>query len=150
MVNTRPDQLVYQERLLTALRDELRARTIPAVLVIAEGGRPGLDVVDSRFRTRRVFVHLAFCWFYWGDQQDERVTCLRLLPPLSAWRKSSRTAGTRASKERSASTSARSPTLIVPDAVSMREDRLAGLLPDRRCASGAHHRGRVPDGHAAV
>ncbi|MFD1932993.1 hypothetical protein ACFSKW_16075 [Nonomuraea mangrovi] len=79
MVNTRPQQLVYQERLLTALRDELRARTIPAVLVIAEDGRPGLDVVDSRFRTRRVFVHLAFCWFYWGDQQDERVTCLRLL-----------------------------------------------------------------------
>ncbi|MFE3455721.1 hypothetical protein ACFXJ8_43110 [Nonomuraea sp. NPDC059194] len=79
MVNTRPDQLAYQERLLTALRDELRARTIPAVLVITEDGRPGLDVVDSRFRTRRVFVHLAFCWFYWGDQQDERVTCLRLL-----------------------------------------------------------------------
>ncbi|MFD1935148.1 hypothetical protein ACFSKW_27110 [Nonomuraea mangrovi] len=78
MVNTRPDQLAYQERLLTALRDELRARTIPAVLVIAEDGRPGLDVVDSRFRTRRVFVHLPFCWFYWGDQQDERVTCLRL------------------------------------------------------------------------
>jgi hypothetical protein len=71
-------QYAYAQRLLIALRDELAERQVTAVLVVAEDGRPGLDVSDYRFRARRVFVHLAFCWFYWGDQGDERVTCLRL------------------------------------------------------------------------
>jgi hypothetical protein len=78
MASMKERQHAYTQRLLTALRDELVGRDVPAVLVVAEDGQPGLDVTDSRFRVRRVFVHLAFCWFYWGDQGDERVTCLRL------------------------------------------------------------------------
>lgn len=71
-------QRAYAQQLLTALREELTAHAITAVLVVVEDGRPALDVTDSRCRSRRVFVHLPFCWFYWGDQQDERVTFLRL------------------------------------------------------------------------
>ncbi|MEU4548277.1 hypothetical protein [Nonomuraea dietziae] len=78
MKSTLEHRRAYQQRLLTALREELTAREIPAVLVVTADGRPGLDVTDSRCRPRRVFVHLPFCWFYWGDQQDERVTFLRL------------------------------------------------------------------------
>ncbi|MER6514502.1 hypothetical protein ABT158_47340 [Nonomuraea sp. NPDC001636] len=78
MASMKERQHAYAQRVLTALRDELAERDVPAVLVVAEDGRPGLDVTDSRFRVRRVFVHLAFCWFYWGDQGDERVTCLRM------------------------------------------------------------------------
>ncbi|WP_345337641.1 hypothetical protein [Planotetraspora kaengkrachanensis] len=37
-----------------------------------------MEVMDGRCRMRRVFVHLAFLWFYWGDEHDERVSCLRL------------------------------------------------------------------------
>ncbi|MEU8404471.1 hypothetical protein AB0C28_55675 [Nonomuraea sp. NPDC048892] len=77
MKNVKEQQRAYAERLLTALREELVEREVTAVLVVAEDGRPGLDVTDSRFRTRRVFVHVAFCWFYWGDLEGERVTCLR-------------------------------------------------------------------------
>ncbi|MEU8252265.1 hypothetical protein [Nonomuraea sp. NPDC048916] len=71
-------QRAYAQQLLTALREELAARVVAAVLVVTEDGRPALDVTDSRGRSRRVFVHLPFCWFYWGDQHDERVTFLRL------------------------------------------------------------------------
>ncbi|MEV4079104.1 hypothetical protein AB0J43_02270 [Nonomuraea fuscirosea] len=78
MKSIKEQQNAYAERLLTALRDELTKQGITAVLVIGEDGRPGLDVTDSRFRSRRVFAHLAFCWFYWGDQGDERVSSLRL------------------------------------------------------------------------
>ncbi|WP_188196794.1 hypothetical protein [Nonomuraea sp. SYSU D8015] len=74
----RERQYAYAQRALAALRDELTKREVSAALVVAEDGRPGLDVTDSRLRVRRVFVHTGFCWFYWGDQGDERVTCLRL------------------------------------------------------------------------
>ncbi|MGN9788820.1 hypothetical protein ACTMTF_46015 [Nonomuraea sp. ZG12] len=71
-------QRAYTERLLTALGDELNARDVSAVLVGTPDGRPALDVIDSRCRMRRVFVHLSFCWFYWGDQDDERVSFLKM------------------------------------------------------------------------
>ncbi|MEV4109302.1 hypothetical protein [Nonomuraea sp. NPDC049695] len=78
MTSMNERQYAYAHRALTVLGDELTKRDVPAVLVAAEDGRPGLDVTDSRLRVRRVFVHSGFCWFYWGDQSDERVTCLRL------------------------------------------------------------------------
>ncbi|MFB9882075.1 hypothetical protein ACFFMN_29470 [Planobispora siamensis] len=73
-------QHAYQVELLTALRGELIDRNTTAVLIVDQKGRPCLDVTDHAFRTRRVYVHLAFQWFYWGDQADERVSCLHLLP----------------------------------------------------------------------
>lgn len=77
MTTRRERQYAYAQRALTALADELRKRGIPTVLSVTEDDRPGLDVTDSRLQVRRVFVHADFCWFYWGDQADERVTCLR-------------------------------------------------------------------------
>lgn len=71
-------QRAYAERLLVALGAQLGARGVTQVLVVTQGGRPALDVTDSRCRVRRVFVHLPFCWFYWGDQQDERVSFLQM------------------------------------------------------------------------
>lgn len=71
-------QRAYAERLLTALGRELAERDVTAVPVVAEDGRPALDVTDSRCRMRRVFVQLPFCWFYWGDQGDERVSFLQM------------------------------------------------------------------------
>ncbi|WP_066942347.1 hypothetical protein [Microtetraspora fusca] len=73
-------QRAYQQQLLEELRYELKRRGIITVLLVDQSGRPALDVPDSRFRPRRVYVHLAFLWFYWGDQGDERVSCLRLVP----------------------------------------------------------------------
>ncbi|KAB8178340.1 hypothetical protein [Microbispora catharanthi] len=83
-------QREYQEQLLTELRDELEQRGITAVLIVDEKNRPALDVTDSRLRPRRVYVHLAFLWFYWGDQHDERVSCLRLLPAADRIEKAAR------------------------------------------------------------
>ncbi|MEV4073001.1 hypothetical protein [Nonomuraea fuscirosea] len=71
-------QRAYAERLLAALSEELQARRVTHVLVVTPDGRTTLDVTDSRGRVRRVFVHLPFCWFYWGDQQDERVSFLQM------------------------------------------------------------------------
>ncbi|RVX46245.1 hypothetical protein EDD27_9108 [Nonomuraea polychroma] len=76
--SVKEQQRAYAQRLLTALREELALRDVPAVLVVAEDGRPALDVTDSRCRMRRVFVQLPFCWFYWGDQSDERVSFLKM------------------------------------------------------------------------
>ncbi len=73
-------QRAYQQQLLEELRDELEPRGLTTVLIVDQSGRPTLEVPDSRFRPRRVYVHLAFLWFYWGDQGDERVSCLRLVP----------------------------------------------------------------------
>ncbi|GII95600.1 hypothetical protein Ssi02_58310 [Sinosporangium siamense] len=36
-------------------------------------GRPHVKVCDCHGVVRRVYVHLAFRWFYWGDQPDERI-----------------------------------------------------------------------------
>ncbi|WP_433512898.1 hypothetical protein ACQP2T_56110 [Nonomuraea sp. CA-143628] len=71
-------QRAYAERLLTALGSQLAMREVTVVLIVAEDGRPALDVTDSRCRMRRVFVQLPFCWFYWGDQDDERVSFLQM------------------------------------------------------------------------
>lgn len=71
-------QRAYAERLLTALGQQLAARSVTAVLVITQDGRAALDVNDSRGRMRRVFTHLSFCWFYWGDRLDERVSFLEM------------------------------------------------------------------------
>ncbi|MBT2226051.1 hypothetical protein [Nonomuraea sp. NEAU-A123] len=71
-------QRAYAERLLTALGEQLTSRSVTTVLIVAPDGRPALDVTDSRCRMRRVFVHLPFCWFYWGDQDDERVSFLQM------------------------------------------------------------------------
>ncbi|GIH78343.1 hypothetical protein [Planobispora longispora] len=80
MGTLKENQHAYQVDLLTALRGELSDRETTAVLVTDQKGRPCLDVTDRTFRTRRVYVHIAFQWFYWGDRPDERVSCLRLLP----------------------------------------------------------------------
>ncbi|MFG1696696.1 hypothetical protein [Nonomuraea sp. NPDC049309] len=69
-------QRAYAERLLLALGERLGERGVTHVFVVAQDGRPALDVTDSRGRMRRVFVHLPFCWFYWGEEQDERVSFL--------------------------------------------------------------------------
>jgi len=76
----RERQRSAQERLLTELQDELTQRGLTTVLLVDQYGRPALEVLDSRLRPRRVYVHTAFFWFYWGDQHDERVSCLRLGP----------------------------------------------------------------------
>lgn len=78
MSKVQEQQRAYQQRLLTELRDELAPRGITTVLVVDQDGRPALEVVDRQVRTRRVYVHLAFLWFYWGDHHDERVSCLRV------------------------------------------------------------------------
>ncbi|MEO3876102.1 hypothetical protein ABGB18_45675 [Nonomuraea sp. B12E4] len=71
-------QRAYAERLLIALGKHLAERDITPVLIVTKDGRPALDVTDVRYRRRRVFVHLPFCWFYWGDQPDERVSFLEM------------------------------------------------------------------------
>ncbi|MFB9472390.1 hypothetical protein ACFFR3_23015 [Nonomuraea salmonea] len=71
-------QRAYAERLLLALAEQLGERGVTRVFVVTQEGRPTLDVTDCRGRVRRVFVHLPFCWFYWGDQQDERVSFLQM------------------------------------------------------------------------
>ena len=76
----RDRQRAAQERLLRELQDELTLRGITTVLLVDQYGRPALEVLDRRLRSRRVYVHTAFFWFYWGDQHDERVSCLRLGP----------------------------------------------------------------------
>jgi len=71
-------QRACQEALLTALRNELVERNVPAVLLIEDDGRPGVEVLDTTSRNRRVYVHLPFRWFYWGDRPDERTSCIQL------------------------------------------------------------------------
>ncbi|MEU4832677.1 hypothetical protein [Streptosporangium sp. NPDC023615] len=80
MSTVKENQYAYQVELLTALRNELINREVIAVLITDSKDRPCLDVTDSAFRPRRVYVHLPFLWFYWGDQHDERVSCLKLFP----------------------------------------------------------------------
>ncbi|GAA5082353.1 hypothetical protein HNP84_003933 [Thermocatellispora tengchongensis] len=68
-------QRAYQEALLVALRNELAERGVTAAFVIGDDDRPRVEVMDVHLVTRRVYVHLPFMWFYWGDQPDERVSC---------------------------------------------------------------------------
>jgi hypothetical protein len=72
-------QRACQEALLAALRNELVDRDVPAAFLIEDGGRPGVEVLDAEDRPRRIYVHLQFRWFYWGDQLDERTSCVQLL-----------------------------------------------------------------------
>jgi hypothetical protein len=71
-------QRACEETLLAALRKVLADRGVPAVFLIEDDGRPGVEVLDAAGRVRRIYVHLQFRWFYWGDQLDERVSCLQL------------------------------------------------------------------------
>ncbi|MEU9833702.1 hypothetical protein ACWDR1_08920 [Streptosporangium sandarakinum] len=80
MGTVKESQHAYQVELLTALRNELINREIIAVLITDSKNRPCLDVTDSAFRARRVYAHLAFQWYYWGAEHDERVSCLKLFP----------------------------------------------------------------------
>ncbi|MFI0425234.1 hypothetical protein [Spongiactinospora sp. 9N601] len=75
MTKIQEQQRAYQLTLLGRLRDELVERGVIVVLAAGEEERPWLDVTDADDRVRKVFVHLAFLWFYWGDQADERVSC---------------------------------------------------------------------------
>ncbi|WP_433367478.1 hypothetical protein [Streptosporangium sp. CA-115845] len=84
MGTVKENQQAYQVELLTALRNELINREIIAVLIADQKDQPCLDVTDSAFRTRRIYVHLPFLWFYWGDEHDERISCLRLFPAADA------------------------------------------------------------------
>ncbi|ACZ91318.1 hypothetical protein [Streptosporangium roseum] len=79
MTIARERQRAYQQDLLTALEIELRPHETTTVLIVDSGGQPCLEVVDRHFRTRRVYVQMAFHWFYWGDQHDERTSSLHLL-----------------------------------------------------------------------
>ncbi|MCG5215439.1 hypothetical protein [Streptosporangium sp. KLBMP 9127] len=80
----RENQLAYQNHLLTTLREGLRPKEIVAVLLVDHKERPCLDVTDVASRSRRVYVHTSFQWFYWGDQLDERVSCLRPFAAVEA------------------------------------------------------------------
>nr|WP_062341841.1 hypothetical protein [Herbidospora sakaeratensis] len=76
-MNEAQEQLrIYQEAALTGLRRELTLRQ--AVYLVDQNSRPTLEVEDCNMRMRRVYVHTGFWWFYWGDQPDERVSCLEL------------------------------------------------------------------------
>ncbi|GGO83709.1 hypothetical protein GCM10012289_77740 [Nonomuraea cavernae] len=72
-------QRACQEALLAALRNELVERNVPAGFLNEDDGRPGVEVLDATGRRRRVYVHLPFRWFYWGDRPDERTSCVQLI-----------------------------------------------------------------------
>lgn len=71
-------QRAYAQQLLASLGRQLASRGIEAELVTDQEERPRLEVADCRRRVRRVYAHLPFCWFYWGDQPDERVSFLNM------------------------------------------------------------------------
>ncbi|MER6946543.1 hypothetical protein ABT294_21165 [Nonomuraea sp. NPDC000554] len=71
-------QRACQEVLLAALRNELAGRDVSAAFLIEDDGRPGVEVLDATERPRRVYVHLQFRWFYWGDRPDERTSYVQL------------------------------------------------------------------------
>ncbi|MCW2875926.1 MAG: hypothetical protein JWQ95_26 [Sphaerisporangium sp.] len=65
----------YMDRLLLGLRDHLVGRGVEVHHLSDQDDRPFLEVFDNNLRARRVYVHLAFLWFFWGDRQDERTSC---------------------------------------------------------------------------
>ncbi|MEU7004509.1 hypothetical protein [Nonomuraea sp. NPDC046570] len=79
MKSIKERQRACQETLLAALRNALAERQVPAAFLIEDDGRPGVEVLDQAGRPRRVYVHLQFRWFHWGDQPDERVSCMQFL-----------------------------------------------------------------------
>lgn len=69
-----------QDRAMGHLSDlcgALKLRGLDAPLASDGEGRPCLRVSDGRGRIRRVYAHLDFFWFYWGDQRSERASLLR-------------------------------------------------------------------------
>ncbi|MEU6713953.1 hypothetical protein ABZ897_20990 [Nonomuraea sp. NPDC046802] len=78
MSSIKERQRACEETLLAALCNELVERDVHAVYLIEDNGRPGVEVLDVAGLARRVYVHLEFRWFYWGDQPDERVSCLQV------------------------------------------------------------------------
>ncbi|WP_066361061.1 hypothetical protein [Herbidospora mongoliensis] len=78
-MNEAQDQLrIYQQAALTGLRRELTVRGLNTVYLVDQKSRPTVEVEDCNMRMRRIYVHTGFWWFYWGDQPDERVSCLEL------------------------------------------------------------------------
>ncbi|MGW0807167.1 hypothetical protein [Nonomuraea sp. NPDC002799] len=78
MSSIKERQRACEETLLAALRNELVEKGVSATFLIEDDGHPGVEALDVAGRTRRIYVHLHFRWFYWGDQPDERISCLRL------------------------------------------------------------------------
>jgi len=70
--------MAVERQLLSELREALDARGVTSVLIVDQCGKHALEVTDSRMRVRRVYVHLAFYWFLWGDGQEERFSCFRV------------------------------------------------------------------------
>jgi hypothetical protein len=68
----------FMDGLLLELRNRLAGRGMTTVHVSDEEGRPCLEVLDRELRARRVYVYVAFLWFFWGDQHDERTSCYQL------------------------------------------------------------------------
>lgn len=68
----------YMDRLLMGLRDRLVGRGVEVHHISDQEDRPCLEVFDTDLRIRRVYVHLAFLWFFWGERQDERTSCYQL------------------------------------------------------------------------
>ncbi|WP_061290975.1 hypothetical protein [Herbidospora cretacea] len=67
-----------QKAALTKLSAELTPRGLITVLIVDQTGRAALEVLDARFRPRRVYAHLPFRWFYWGEEKDERASLLQI------------------------------------------------------------------------
>ncbi|MFI6817233.1 hypothetical protein ACIBG7_32875 [Nonomuraea sp. NPDC050328] len=78
MNSTKERRRACEETLLAALRNELVECGVDAAFLIEDDGRPGVELPDATGSLRRVYVHLQFRWFYWGDEPDERTSCLDL------------------------------------------------------------------------
>ena len=67
---------------LEVLSAELTARGVPHELTGSQPERepgvpPCIAVSDQHGRTRRIHVHLAYYWYYWGSEPDARWSALR-------------------------------------------------------------------------
>ncbi len=67
---------------LDVLSAELTARGVPHELVDGQPGRepgvpPYIAVSDQSGRTRRIRVHPAYYWYYWGSDLEDRWSVLR-------------------------------------------------------------------------
>ena len=72
---------------LEALSAELTARGVPHELTGSQPGRepgtpPYIAVSDQAGRTRRIRVHPAYYWYYWGSDLEDRWSVLR--PDIAA------------------------------------------------------------------
>ena len=67
---------------LEALSAELTARGVPHELADGQpehepGVPPYITVSDQDGRTRRIHVHPAYYWYYWGSDLEDRWSVLR-------------------------------------------------------------------------